>query len=73
MKGQSAYSGILLFKMILLSYWYDFSDVGMEELIKESLSYMRFFGFRLEDQITDHMNLCRFRNEIAAKKTYEAY
>ncbi|XOD67945.1 MAG: transposase [Flavobacteriales bacterium Tduv] len=31
--------------MILLSHWYDFSDVGTEELMKESLSCMRFCGF----------------------------
>ncbi|XOD67738.1 MAG: transposase [Flavobacteriales bacterium Tduv] len=53
-KGQPSYSGISLFKMILLSNWYDFSDVGMEELVKESLILMRFFAFRLEDQIPDH-------------------
>ncbi|XOD67855.1 MAG: hypothetical protein ACMUEL_08150 [Flavobacteriales bacterium Tduv] len=27
-KGQLAYSGILLFKMVLLSHSYDLSDVG---------------------------------------------
>ncbi|XOD68288.1 MAG: transposase [Flavobacteriales bacterium Tduv] len=49
-KKQPAYSEISLFKMMLLSHWYDdISDVGMEELVKEDLSYMRFYGFRLED------------------------
>ncbi|XOD66991.1 MAG: hypothetical protein ACMUEL_02975 [Flavobacteriales bacterium Tduv] len=33
-KGQSAYSGISLFKIMLLSHWYDLSDVGTEELVK---------------------------------------
>ncbi|XOD68122.1 MAG: hypothetical protein ACMUEL_09755 [Flavobacteriales bacterium Tduv] len=28
--------------MMLLSHWYDLIDVGTEELVKESLSYMRF-------------------------------
>ncbi|XOD66584.1 MAG: transposase [Flavobacteriales bacterium Tduv] len=44
-KDQPAYSGISLFKMILLSHWYDLTDVGTEELVKESLSCMRFCGF----------------------------
>ncbi|XOD66505.1 MAG: transposase [Flavobacteriales bacterium Tduv] len=39
--------------------------------MKESLSCMRFCGFRLEDQIPDHTTLCRFCNEIVAKKVYE--
>ncbi|XOD68058.1 MAG: transposase [Flavobacteriales bacterium Tduv] len=72
-KGQLAYSGIALFKMMLLSHWYDFSDIGTEKLVKESLSCMRFCCFRLEDQIPDHTTLCRFCNEIVAKKVYEAY
>ncbi|XOD68178.1 MAG: transposase [Flavobacteriales bacterium Tduv] len=66
-----AYSGISLFKMILFIHCYDLSDVGTEELMKESLICMRFCGFQLEDQIPDHTTLCRFRNEILAKKTYE--
>ncbi|XOD68110.1 MAG: transposase [Flavobacteriales bacterium Tduv] len=48
-KGQSAYSEIWLFKMMFLSRWYDLSDVGTEELLKDSIGCMRFFGFRLEN------------------------
>ncbi|XOD68206.1 MAG: transposase [Flavobacteriales bacterium Tduv] len=71
MKCQPAYSGILLFKMMLLSHWYNLSDVGTEELVKESFSCMSFCGFRLEDQIPNHTTLCRVRNEIVEKKAYE--
>ncbi|XOD67861.1 MAG: transposase [Flavobacteriales bacterium Tduv] len=48
----------------------DLSDIGTEELVKDLLSCMRFCRFRLEDQIPDHTTLCRFRNEIVAKKAY---
>ncbi|XOD66862.1 MAG: transposase [Flavobacteriales bacterium Tduv] len=54
-----------------MSHWYDLSDIGIEELVKKSLSFMSFCGFRLEDQIPNHTILCRFRNEIVAKKEYE--
>ncbi|XOD67341.1 MAG: transposase [Flavobacteriales bacterium Tduv] len=57
--------------MILLSNWYVISDVGTKELVKEASNCMRFCGFRLEDYIPDHTTLCRFRNEIVAKKEYE--
>ncbi|XOD66542.1 MAG: transposase [Flavobacteriales bacterium Tduv] len=36
--------------------------------MKEPLNRMHFCGFRLEDQILNHTTLCRFRNEIVAKK-----
>ncbi|XOD68138.1 MAG: transposase [Flavobacteriales bacterium Tduv] len=49
MKDESAYSGLSLFKMLSLIHWYDFSDVGTEELVKQVIIYMSFFGFRLED------------------------
>ncbi|XOD66776.1 MAG: transposase [Flavobacteriales bacterium Tduv] len=32
---------------------------------------MRFCGFLLEDQIPGYTALCKFRNEIVAKKIYE--
>ncbi|XOD68253.1 MAG: transposase [Flavobacteriales bacterium Tduv] len=70
-KRLPAYSGISLFKMMLLSHSYDISDVGMEKLVKESLSCMRFFGFQLEDQMPDRTDLCKFCNVIVAKKAYE--
>ncbi|XOD67595.1 MAG: transposase [Flavobacteriales bacterium Tduv] len=70
-KSQPAYSEISLFTMMLLRPWYDLSDVETEELVKESLSCIRFYSFRLEDQIPDHTILCRFRNEIVAEKVYQ--
>ncbi|XOD67777.1 MAG: transposase [Flavobacteriales bacterium Tduv] len=48
-KGQPAYILISLFKMMILSHWYDFSNVGTEELVKKSLRCMHFCGFRLKD------------------------
>ncbi|XOD67494.1 MAG: transposase [Flavobacteriales bacterium Tduv] len=59
--------------MMLLIHWYDLSDVGTEELVKEALSCMRFCGFQLEYQIPDDITLCRVRNEIVAKKHMSAY
>ncbi|XOD67142.1 MAG: transposase [Flavobacteriales bacterium Tduv] len=56
----------MTFKSLVL-----FSDLGTEELVKESLSCIRFCGFRLEDQIPYYTTLCRVRNEIVAKKAYE--
>ncbi|XOD67698.1 MAG: hypothetical protein ACMUEL_07195 [Flavobacteriales bacterium Tduv] len=40
-------------------------------MVKDSIGCMIFFDFSLEDQILYHTTLCRFRNEIVAKKTYE--
>ncbi|XOD66972.1 MAG: transposase [Flavobacteriales bacterium Tduv] len=42
-------------------------------MVKKLLSCMRFCGFRLEDQIPEHMTLRRFRNEIVSKKHMSVY
>ncbi|XOD66753.1 MAG: hypothetical protein ACMUEL_01535 [Flavobacteriales bacterium Tduv] len=34
-KGQFVYSRISLFMMMILSHWYDLSDVETEEFVKE--------------------------------------
>ncbi|XOD67434.1 MAG: transposase [Flavobacteriales bacterium Tduv] len=39
--------------------------------MKEHLIFKLFCVFRLKDQIPYHTTLCRFRNEIVAKKVYE--
>ncbi|XOD68190.1 MAG: transposase [Flavobacteriales bacterium Tduv] len=67
-KSSPAYSETPLFKIMLLINLYDLSDVETEELVKHSIGCMRFCDFLLEYQIPNHMTLCRFRNEIVAKK-----
>ncbi len=69
--GRPAYSGLLLFKMQLLQYWYQLSDVGVEDFVNDSLSAMRFCGLELEDDVPDHSTLSRFRNELIKKKAYD--
>ncbi|XOD67482.1 MAG: hypothetical protein ACMUEL_05930 [Flavobacteriales bacterium Tduv] len=39
--------GISLFKMMILGHWYDFSDVGMEELVKRPLELHALFWFSI--------------------------
>lgn len=69
--GRPSYSGLLLFKMLLIEIWYDLSDVECEEFVKDSLSAMLFLGLSLEDSVPDHSTLSRFRSELAVKRAYD--
>ncbi|MEO0686829.1 MAG: IS5 family transposase, partial [Cyanobacteria bacterium J06649_11] len=69
--GQSAYRGILLFKMLLIGIWYDLSDQDTEDMVLDSLSAMDFCGLKLEDDVPDHSTLSRFRSELTAKKSFD--
>jgi IS5 family transposase len=40
--------------MTLLQTWYNLSDYGIEEQVNDTLSFMRFCGLQLEDDIPDY-------------------
>ena len=70
--GQTAYPGILLFKMLLVGYWSgSLSDRAVEEMANENLSVMRFLNLRLEDIVPDHSVLSRFRSQLVEKEAFE--
>lgn len=69
--GRPSYSGLLLFKISLLQTWYGLSDYEVEEKVNDSLSFMKFVGLTLEDDVPDHSVLSRFRTELTQKDAYE--
>ena len=50
--------------MTLLQTWYGLSDYEVEEKINDSLSFMKFVGLTLEDDVPDNSVLSRFRTEM---------
>jgi IS5 family transposase len=69
--GRPAYSGLLLFKMLLFGIWYGLSDEKVEKSVNENLSMMRFCDLDIEDSLPDHNVLSRFRTELTEKKSFE--
>lgn len=70
--GVKAYSGILLFKMLLVGVWNgNLSDRLVEEMVNENLSAMDFCGLQLEDTVPDHSCLSRFRTCLAKNNAFE--
>src|SRR5690349_11941342 len=69
--GRPSYPGLLLFKMCLLQTWYGLSDYEVEEKVNDSLSFMRFVGLQLEDEVPDHSVISRFRTEMTKRDAYE--
>jgi IS5 family transposase len=70
-RGTKAYNPLLLFKMQLISIWYNLSDVHTEAMVNDSLSAMRFCDLSIEDRVPDHSTLSRFRTELTQKKAYD--
>jgi transposase, IS5 family len=69
--GRPAYPALLMFKLLLIQGWYGLSDPGLEEAVKDSISFIRFSGFSLESTLPDHSTICRFRNALLELHIYE--
>lgn len=70
-QGRKAYPALVLFKMMLLQTWYNLSDYGIEEQVNDTLSFMRFCGLHLEDEVPDHSVVCRFRKALNHSGAWE--
>ena len=70
-RGAKAYSPLLLFKMQLISIWYDLSDVQTESMVNDSLSAMKFCNLTIEDNVPGHTTLSRFKKELADKNAID--
>jgi len=62
--GAPGYPALMLFKALILQRWYALSDPGLEEGLKDRLSFRRFAGLALSDPIPDHVTLWRFRESL---------
>lgn len=64
LQGEKPYSGLLLFKMLLMGIWNNFSDPQTEDYLNDSISAMHFCELDLEDSVPDHSTLSRFRTAL---------
>ena len=69
--GRPGYRPLLLFKALLLQAWYGLSDAELEFRLGDSLTFGRFVGLSLEDEVPDHTTLCRFRNRLISARLLE--
>jgi len=53
---------------MLLQTWYNLSDMAVEDMVNDTLSANAFCGLRVEDAVSDHSTLSRFRSELSEKR-----
>lgn len=64
-EGRPSYPPLMMVKVLLLQQWHNLSDPGMEEMLKDRISFRRFVGLGLEDDTPDHSTISRFRSRLA--------
>jgi transposase, IS5 family len=63
--GSPGYPSVVLLRCLLLGIWHDLSDPALEASIIDRLSFRRFVGLSLHDEVPDHTTLWRFREELS--------
>lgn len=75
--GRPSYDLILMFKILILQRYYNLSDDQMEYQILDRLSFMRFLGLNLSDNVPDSKTVWYFREQLtkfdATKKLFNAF
>lgn len=66
-KGEPAWPPLALFKAVLISIWYDVSDVKLAEALDDRVSFRRFCGFSRDEATPERTAFVRFRRELTAR------
>jgi IS5 family transposase len=69
--GRPPYDYILMFKILILQRYYNISDEQAEYQILDRLSFMRFLGLSLSDNVPDHNTIWLFRENLIKKGLVE--
>ncbi|NRP75895.1 hypothetical protein ILFOPFJJ_06819 [Ensifer psoraleae] len=66
-KGEPAWPPLSLFRAMLLSVWYDLSDVKLAEALDDRASFRRFCGFSVSESTPERTAFVRFRKALVAQ------
>lgn len=64
-EGRPSYPPLVMFKCLLLQQWYTLSDPQLEEALADRLSFRRFVGLPLDEEVPDYSTISRFRAQLA--------
>jgi IS5 family transposase len=64
--GRPAYDYVLMFKILILQRYYNVSDDAIEYAILDRLSFMRFLGLGINDNVPDAKTIWLFRDKLTA-------
>ena len=65
-KGEAAWPPLAMFRALLLSVWYDLSDVKLAEALDDRASFRRFCGFSGTEPVPERTAFVRFRKALVA-------
>jgi len=70
--GRPPFDPVAMFKVLVVQAQHNLSDARMEFIIRDRLSWMRFFGFDLGGAMPDENTIRHYRNRLTTSGTLEA-
>jgi IS5 family transposase len=70
--GRPPFDPVSMFKVLVVQAQHNLSDARMEFMIRDRLSWMRFFGFDLGGTMPDENTIRHYRNRLTESGTLEA-
>jgi IS5 family transposase len=62
--GRPFWPAVVMLKCVMLQKWYGLSDPGLEEQVRDRLSFRRFLGLSLGEGTPDETTLVNFRERL---------
>jgi len=62
--GRPAWDPVVMLKCLMLAKWFNLSDPGLEEALKDRISFRRFVGLSFTDATPDETTFVRFRARL---------
>lgn len=63
--GRPPYDYVMMFKILILQRYYKISDEQVEYQILDRLTFMRFLGLGMSDNVPDHNTVWLFRENLS--------
>lgn len=62
--GRPSHPPMIVFRMILLQFFYNLSDPQIEDQVNDRLSFRKFVGLGMQEKVPDETSMVRFRQRL---------
>ncbi|MFN7019765.1 MAG: IS5 family transposase [Phycisphaerales bacterium] len=70
--GNPPWCPVLMLKGLMLAKWFNLSDPGVEEALRDRISFRRFLGLSFTDKTTDETTFVKFRARLREAEIHDA-
>jgi IS5 family transposase len=69
--GHPPWCPTMMLKCLMLAKWFNLSDPGLEEALKDRISFRKFVGLSFDDKTPDETTFVRFRARLREARLHE--